>query len=167
MSLVESRGRAAAFEHLLAAVTDPVLIVDAAGRPLRANAAARGLVPADDERPDPRAAANLEALRAFARRPDLPSLSLRDLTGEGPPVGYAVDALADAGELVLVLRDPRQRIPPGVSHELRSPLTAILGYASLLLRGLGGSLSPKQQDKLERIHANGQRLLELIDERRA
>lgn len=166
MSLVESPSRAAAFEHLLAAAADPILIVDAAGAPLRANAAARRLVPTCPPR-DARSAANLEALRAFALRPDRTPLTLHDLAGEGEPVAYTVSALADAGELVLVLRDPRERIPAGASHELRSPLTAILGYASLLLRGLGGSLSPKQRDKLERIHSNGQRLLQLIDERRA
>jgi signal transduction histidine kinase len=166
VSLVETRSRAAAFEHLLAAVTEPVLVVDAAGAPVRANAAGRLLVPTPDGPRDDRTLANLDALRAFAGRPEAGSLSLLDPAGER--VAYTVSVgPAEDGERAILLRDPRERIPAAVSHALRSPLTAILGYASLLLRGLGGSLSPKQQDKLERIHSNGQRLLQLIDERRA
>lgn len=169
MSAVETGSRAAAFAHLLAAVSEPVLVLDAAGEPVRGNAAARALVPAPDRAGDARARANLEALRAFVRRPDQGALPLYDLDGEGPPVAFAASLgpASDDDERALVLRDPRPRLPAGLSHELRGPLTAILGYASLLLKGLGGGLSPKQRDKLERVHANGQRLLGLIEERRA
>jgi phosphoserine phosphatase RsbU/P len=36
-----------------------------------------------------------------------------------------------------------------VSHELRSPLTAIHGFVSILLDGLGGDLTPKQREFLD------------------
>ena len=51
-----------------------------------------------------------------------------------------------------------------VSHDVRTPLNAILGYTSLLLRGVSGPLGPTQQESLARIDANGRHLLILINE---
>ncbi|QZZ20090.1 PAS domain S-box protein [Leptothermofonsia sichuanensis E412] len=50
------------------------------------------------------------------------------------------------------------------SHELRTPLTAILGFSNVLLQEFFGELNPKQKDYLERIHASGQHLLDLIND---
>lgn len=50
------------------------------------------------------------------------------------------------------------------SHELRTPLTAILGFSNILLQEFVGDLNPKQKDYVERIHASGQHLLELIND---
>ena len=51
-----------------------------------------------------------------------------------------------------------------VSHELRTPLTTILGTTQLMAEHLLGSLSPAQEDGVERIHRNGRRLLMLIED---
>jgi PAS domain S-box-containing protein len=51
-----------------------------------------------------------------------------------------------------------------MSHELRTPLNAIIGYADLALTGLTGPLNDKQEDYLNRIMANGERLLALIND---
>jgi signal transduction histidine kinase len=51
-----------------------------------------------------------------------------------------------------------------VSHDVRTPLNAILGYTSLLLRGVSGPLGPAQRESLARIDANGRHLLTLINE---
>jgi CheY-like chemotaxis protein len=49
-----------------------------------------------------------------------------------------------------------------LSHGLRTPLTAILGYAHLLRCGVGGALSPAQHDFVERLGGCGDGLLEFI-----
>lgn len=51
-----------------------------------------------------------------------------------------------------------------VSHELRTPLNAIIGYSELLLSGIYGDMSDKQQDRLERVHMSGRHLLDLIND---
>jgi signal transduction histidine kinase len=51
-----------------------------------------------------------------------------------------------------------------VSHDVRTPLNAILGYTSLLLRGVSGELDPPQRESLVRVDANARHLLSLINE---
>jgi signal transduction histidine kinase len=51
-----------------------------------------------------------------------------------------------------------------LTQELRTPLTSIIGMASVLGRQVYGSLTSKQQEYLEIIHQSGQQLLSLVDE---
>ena len=51
-----------------------------------------------------------------------------------------------------------------MSHELRTPLNAIAGYAELLLLGVSGPLTPKQNDAVARIRSNEEHLLALIED---
>jgi len=50
-----------------------------------------------------------------------------------------------------------------VSHELSTPLTSIKGYADLLSAGHFGSISARQQEILDGIMRNSQRLATLVD----
>ncbi|ATX80596.1 Signal transduction histidine kinase [Mariprofundus aestuarium] len=51
-----------------------------------------------------------------------------------------------------------------MSNELHNPLNAIIGFASMLRRGMEGELTDTQLDRVTRIEAAGQQLLELITE---
>jgi protein-histidine pros-kinase len=51
-----------------------------------------------------------------------------------------------------------------MSHELRTPLNAIIGYTEIQLAGMTGELSDEQRDYQERILANAENLLTLINE---
>jgi signal transduction histidine kinase len=51
-----------------------------------------------------------------------------------------------------------------VSHEFRTPLNGILGYAQLLREGLYGELPPAQIEVLEHIRTCGNHLLDLVNE---
>lgn len=51
-----------------------------------------------------------------------------------------------------------------MSHELRTPLNSIIGYTDLMLSGLVGDFTTKQNDYLHRVISNGERLLALIND---
>jgi signal transduction histidine kinase len=51
-----------------------------------------------------------------------------------------------------------------VSHELRSPLTSVLGYLELIGEGDPGPLTKDQRRMLEVVSRNGRRLLALIED---
>jgi signal transduction histidine kinase len=51
-----------------------------------------------------------------------------------------------------------------ISHELRTPMNAIIGFSQLLLRPKCSVLSKQQKDMVERILNNGKNLLMLVNE---
>ncbi|NPV66422.1 MAG: GAF domain-containing protein [Anaerolineae bacterium] len=51
-----------------------------------------------------------------------------------------------------------------ISHELRTPMNAIIGFSEALLSGLYGELNATAADRVERILRNGRGLLALIDD---
>jgi two-component system sensor histidine kinase ChiS len=51
-----------------------------------------------------------------------------------------------------------------ISHDLRTPLAAIITHAEILRDGMLGELNPKQRDSVTGIVNGGQQLLDMIDE---
>jgi signal transduction histidine kinase len=51
-----------------------------------------------------------------------------------------------------------------VSHELRSPLNAILGFSDILVQEVDGPLSPEAREEVEQIRGSGHHLLGLIND---
>ena len=51
-----------------------------------------------------------------------------------------------------------------MSHQLRTPLTAIIGFCEVLTEGMDGELSREQAQDVGEIHKSGQILLELIND---
>ncbi len=51
-----------------------------------------------------------------------------------------------------------------ISHELRTPLSGILGYSEILLEGVRGPLTEKQQQAVEMINSSGEYLLKLVND---
>ena len=49
-----------------------------------------------------------------------------------------------------------------LSHDIRTPLGAILGFTDLLLDGAGGPLTPEQRRHLRQIRRSGDRILAII-----
>jgi signal transduction histidine kinase len=50
-----------------------------------------------------------------------------------------------------------------LSHDLRTPLGAVLGYTDLLLDGAGGSLTPEQRRHLREVRRGGDRMLDILN----
>jgi len=51
-----------------------------------------------------------------------------------------------------------------ISHELRTPINAVMGYTQLLAEEIYGPVSALQKDHLDRVRASGTHLLELVEE---
>lgn len=51
-----------------------------------------------------------------------------------------------------------------VSHEMRTPLGVIMGYADLLEMGAGGGLNPDQERLVSRLRSQSRHLLQLIED---
>jgi signal transduction histidine kinase len=58
----------------------------------------------------------------------------------------------------------RNRFVSIVSHELKTPMTAIKGYATLLQRGIAGSLNPDQYQFVDTIQGNIERMAALVND---
>ena len=51
-----------------------------------------------------------------------------------------------------------------MSHELRTPLNSIIGFSDVLLHGMAGTMSDRQNAQIEMIHRSGMHLLSLIND---
>jgi signal transduction histidine kinase len=51
-----------------------------------------------------------------------------------------------------------------MSHELRTPLNAIVGYAGIMLEGVGGEIDGEARSMLENINESSEQLLKLIND---
>jgi PAS domain S-box-containing protein len=56
----------------------------------------------------------------------------------------------------------KSRFLAGITHELRTPLHGLLGYAEMLM--LEGGLNPKQAERVETMMAAGQHLLSMVND---
>jgi signal transduction histidine kinase len=88
-------------------------------------------------------------------------------------VGVAVDSTAsklEALEREALLQHARDASEAKshfisvISHEFRTPLTAIIGYTDLLSTGVSGPMTPAQDRQLERIRASAWHLTHMVDE---
>jgi signal transduction histidine kinase/DNA-binding response OmpR family regulator len=58
----------------------------------------------------------------------------------------------------------RSRFFASLSHELRTPINAVIGYNHLLQEKIFGQLSDRQSEALEKANRSAQHLLELVDD---
>ena len=64
---------------------------------------------------------------------------------------------------VVEARRVKDEFLANVSYELRTPLTAVMGYISILSEKISGPLTSEQSDELGQARSASERLLELID----
>ncbi len=74
------------------------------------------------------------------------------------------EAEREARELAETANLAKTRFLAIISHELRTPLNAVIGYADLLLEGVGGQLATTQHEYISRVKASAWHLLGLIEE---
>ncbi|HWT54882.1 MAG TPA: CHASE domain-containing protein [Rhodocyclaceae bacterium] len=72
------------------------------------------------------------------------------------------EELRTANERLRQLDQLKSMFIASMSHELRTPLNAIIGFTGVVLQGISGPLSEKQQDHLQRVYGSAKHLLALI-----
>jgi signal transduction histidine kinase len=83
--------------------------------------------------------------------------ALADLSKERDRAGKLRDELAEASRY-------KSQFLSDMGHQLRTPLSSIVGYSDLLLDGTYGTLNETQRDRAEKISRNGITLLSLIND---
>jgi signal transduction histidine kinase len=162
---------------VLHTVTDGIVQLDAAGRIVRTNPAADMLLSLSKGatgQPIATLVRNVElrTLLQQAARADTSAeiaindrrlfVSARRLEGDGGGPAGLVIALADLTELRR-LEGVRRDFVANVSHELKTPLTSIRGYAETLLNDV--ELPPEMRRQfLEVIYKNADRLHHIVDD---
>jgi len=72
--------------------------------------------------------------------------------------------LAQANDQLRKLDNSKSEFISIASHQLRTPLTAIKGFVSLLLEGAYGKLMDKQEDALNKTYSSTERLINLVED---
>jgi signal transduction histidine kinase len=74
------------------------------------------------------------------------------------------DKLASANDQLRKLDNAKTEFISIASHQLRTPITAIKGFASLLIEGTYGELSDNVKGATEKIYSSSERLVALIED---
>ena len=72
------------------------------------------------------------------------------------------EELRSANDRLRQLDQLKSMFIASMSHELRTPLNSIIGFTGVVLQGISGPLSAKQQDHLNRVYGSARHLLDLI-----
>ncbi len=85
-------------------------------------------------------------------------------TGDRLNLGLASENLAATKNSLSATSPIKIKLLSQLTQELRTPLTSVIGMASVLRREVYGPLTTKQREYLEIIHNSGQNLISLVDE---
>lgn len=77
-------------------------------------------------------------------------------------VDDATSQLRDSNRKLHKLDEAKDEFISMASHQLRTPLTSVKGYLSMVLEGDAGSISPEQRKLLEEAYGSSQRMVYLI-----
>ena len=75
-----------------------------------------------------------------------------------------MEKLAIANDQLRKLDNAKSEFISIASHQLRTPLTSIKGYASLILEGTYGPVDSKILDPINKMYASNERLIQLVEE---
>lgn len=162
------------FEALLTGIQDSVVVIDQNERVMLMNPAARAIFNLEDEDPTGK------PYQDMIEHPDLLEILGQDAASgpyrgeitldDGRVLSAQVTPIPDMGLAVLMqditylkeLDRIKSDFVSTVSHDLRSPLTAILGYMELISRV--GPLNAAQQEFIQRVEASVQNITSLIND---
>lgn len=72
--------------------------------------------------------------------------------------------LSEAAEAANSASEAKSEFLANMSHEFRTPMTAIIGYADLLLAAIPADKMPQQREWVDTVHRNGEYLLAILND---
>ena len=87
-----------------------------------------------------------------------------DLDDAGRGLRALYDELSDSADSLKIATESRGRLVADMGHELRAPLSSILGLAKLLASGIDGALGPEQERQVTFIRRSAEDMLELVND---
>ncbi len=163
----------AILEKSVCAISEGLVILDGEGKVILANSTATKLLSLESTE-NVLLESQSPALRDLINRARSGAHAEADVILDGTEYELSADAVVSKGAVesiaILILRESdkeksaliRREFTANVSHELKTPLHAISGYAELLKNGM-----VKDEDKdrfLSSIYSEAQRLVDLIDD---
>ena len=79
-------------------------------------------------------------------------------------VNFQTKELRDANIRLQQLDKAKSEFISLASHQLRTPLSIVKGYISMILEGFWGKINKKQEDQLEKVYLSNERLIRLVDD---
>lgn len=79
-------------------------------------------------------------------------------------IASLVRQLDDKGRQLEIAGQHKSDFLASMSHDLRTPLNAVIGFSEVLLEEMVGGLSEKQRDYVKDIRDSGRQLLELVND---
>ncbi len=102
------------------------------------------------------------AIAGWSPPATMPATALTTITTLTDAAGAAIRHASKVADLRISERTKSEFVAT-MSHELRNPLSAILGYTDLLVHGDFGTLGEEQAEVLRRAHQSASSLLDLIN----
>ncbi len=104
---------------------------------------------------------NYETLNAFEKESIKSFINVIALSLDK---AYLYTDLQDANEKLKSLDKLKTEFLSLASHQLRSPLTAIIGYTSMLLDGSFGAIDDKQKEAVDRVFQSSKHLRNIVED---
>lgn len=106
----------------------------------------------------------LEVLTKFSEEITLENLDKKIKMNRGDEIGKLADSF---NHMIASLNESnlkKKEFTAMMTHELKTPLTPVIGYCQMLLSDRWGSLTDKQRQSIKEIQKNSENLLQLIDD---
>lgn len=79
-------------------------------------------------------------------------------------INTLIEKIAEVYEQLAIMEKQRTEFISIASHQLRTPLTVIKGYASMILEGTFGAVSDQARGALNSLYRSSEKIVELVDE---
>jgi signal transduction histidine kinase len=90
--------------------------------------------------------------------------AIRDLRARDAELSLGNTKLTTLVETLQGLEKGRAEVMNAISHDIKIPLTAVIGYTELLEEELAGPLTPEQRGYVRNIGENSQRVVRLLED---